>query len=75
MGKIIEGLFGSKGPTKKEIRTFLKKKGKSRTICYVLITCSEAKKDGKMQVEMKYEGDKCLASYLIDSASKIMEGE
>lgn len=36
--------------------------------CYVLITCGEPSEDGKMQVEMTYEGDACLAAYLIESA-------
>ncbi|MCH9620897.1 MAG: hypothetical protein S4CHLAM20_03050 [Chlamydiia bacterium] len=75
MGKIIEGLFGRKGIPKKDVKNFLKRKSKSRTICYVLITCHESKEDGKMDVEMKYEGDKYLASYMIDTASKIMQGE
>jgi hypothetical protein len=75
MGKIIEGLFGKRGLSKKSIRSFLKKKKKTRTICYVLITCSESTVDGKMDVEMKFEGDKYLASYMIDTASKIMRRE
>lgn len=36
--------------------------------CYVLITCSKISKDGKMKVEMDYEGDACLASYLLQTA-------
>jgi hypothetical protein len=75
MSKLLRGLFSKKGLSKKDIREFLNKNGKSRTICYVLITCGEAKADGKMDVEMKYEGDKWLAAYMIESASKIIEGE
>ena len=41
--------------------------------CYVLITCSEPTTDGKMEVEMTYEGDACLAAYLIESAHGIMD--
>lgn len=40
--------------------------------CYVLITCEEPSEDGKMQVEMTYEGDECLAAYLIESAQVFM---
>lgn len=36
--------------------------------CYVLITCSDISEDGKMEVEMNYEGDACLASYLLHEA-------
>jgi hypothetical protein len=41
--------------------------------CYVLITCGKPTKDGKMQVEMTYEGDATLAAYLIESAHGIMD--
>ncbi len=36
--------------------------------CYVLITCGQPSKDGKMQVELTYEGDPHLAAYLLESA-------
>lgn len=38
------------------------------SVCYVLITCEEAAADGNMQVEMTYEGDATLASYLLHGA-------
>jgi hypothetical protein len=41
--------------------------------CYVLITCSQPAADGKMEVELNYEGDEDLAAYLIDSASQVFE--
>lgn len=41
--------------------------------CYVLITCGRPSSDGHMQVEMTYEGDKVLASYLLESALGLME--
>ncbi|MCX6986805.1 MAG: hypothetical protein NT065_01410 [Chlamydiae bacterium] len=41
--------------------------------CYVLIRCGKPSALGKMQVEMTYEGDPTLASYLIESASNIIE--
>ncbi len=40
--------------------------------CYVLITCTKPSEDGKMQVEMTYEGDECLAAYLIESAQEFI---
>lgn len=39
-----------------------------KNACYVLITCSEPSEDGKMEVEMTYEGDAVLAAYLVESA-------
>jgi hypothetical protein len=41
--------------------------------CYVLITCSDPTKEGKMEVEMSYEGDEMLAAFLIDNASQVFD--
>ena len=49
--------------------------GNEKLICYVLISCYEPKNDGSMQVEMTYEGDKILASYLIKSAQGMIDKE
>ena len=43
-------------------------KKSDRCAAYVLITCAPADAAGEMQVEMTYEGDKVLASYLLHSA-------
>ena len=43
--------------------------------CYVLITCGKPAEDGKMQVEMTYEGDSSLAAFLIESAQDIIDGQ
>ncbi len=43
--------------------------------CYVLITCGKPAKDGKMQVEMTYEGDSSLAAFLIESAHDIIDNQ
>ena len=48
---------------RKLIRQALKKQA-----CYVLITCDEPSEDGQMSVEMMYEGDAALASYLVQGA-------
>ena len=42
-------------------------------LCYVLITCTAPQEDGSMQVEMNYEGDATLASYLIKGAQEIID--
>ena len=41
--------------------------------CYVLITCGQPTEEGNMQVEMTYEGDACLAAYLIESAQGFID--
>lgn len=46
----------------------VKRKISRKTICYVLITCNEPEEDGYMDVEMCYDGDTMLASYLVHSA-------
>ncbi len=72
MSKIIEGLFDEYGPSKRDVRAIVKRKKSGRTVCYVLLTCSEPNKDGTMEVEMKYEGEVWLASYLIKTAQGII---
>ncbi len=41
--------------------------------CYVLITCNKPSDNGEMQVEMTYEGDVLLASYLLQGAQTLMD--
>jgi len=43
--------------------------------CYVLITCGQPSEDGQMQVEMTYQGDATLASYLIQGAQCFIDQE
>jgi len=43
--------------------------------CYVLITCGEPTEDGQMQVEMTYQGDATLASYLLQGAQSYIDDE
>lgn len=43
--------------------------------CYVLITCGKPAADGQMQVEMTYQGDVSLASYLIQGAQMFIDQE
>jgi len=42
---------------------------------YVLVTCKPACPEGKMQVEMSYDGDPVLAAYLMEGASEYLEEE
>ena len=41
--------------------------------CYVLITCEKPNAEGKMEVEMTYEGDASLASYLLQGAQSVID--
>jgi hypothetical protein len=41
--------------------------------CFVLITCTAPSDDGKMDVQMCYEGDEVLASYLVDNAQQVFD--
>ena len=41
--------------------------------CYILVTCSPPSSEGSLQVEMLYEGDPVLASYLLEDAHRIMQ--
>ncbi len=43
--------------------------------CFVLITCDEPTEQGRIEVEMSYEGDPALAAYLIESAGTFIEEE
>lgn len=46
---------------------------KENCACYVLITCSEPNSDGKMEVEMNYQGDETLAAFLVENASQVFD--
>ena len=50
----------------------LKKNLAKNHACYVLITCDEPNEEGKMQVEMTYEGDASLAAYILQGAQSIV---
>jgi hypothetical protein len=43
--------------------------------CFILITCDNKSSDGNMNVNMTYEGDPALASYLLDGAKARVDAE
>ncbi len=59
--------------SKKKMPADVHKELAEQNACYVLITCGEPSIDGKMEVEMTYQGDASLAAYLIESAQGIMD--
>lgn len=58
-----------------EVLNQLKKLIKKKKACYIVITCDEPAKGGQMQVDMAYEGDEVLASYLLENAQSIIQSE
>ena len=69
MRKLVKGLFWPQRKSTVEIKKALSE----NNTCYVLITCTETSKDGKMEVEMSYDGDPVLAAYLVESAQNIID--
>jgi hypothetical protein len=59
----------------KQSKELIKKSLAKSHACYVLITCDSPGADGngEMQVEMDYDGDPFLASYLIQGAQSIID--
>jgi hypothetical protein len=43
--------------------------------CYVLISCGKPSADGQLQVEMTYEGEASVASYLLQGAQFYIDQE
>lgn len=43
--------------------------------CKIFISCDQPSADGKMSVEMTYEGDPSLAAYLLERAQSFIEHE
>lgn len=48
---------------------------KKKHACYILITCDEPTEDGQMQIEMTYEGDTTIASYLLQGAQAYINAQ
>ncbi|MFZ0564897.1 MAG: hypothetical protein WAM28_01725 [Chlamydiales bacterium] len=73
----MEELFygGGKADRTTKGKRAKKKTQKEDQACYVLITCGHPSADGKLAIEMTYEGDPILASYLLKSAQGFIEEE
>lgn len=62
--------------TQRKIQPLVRKMRRSKkNACYVLITCGEPTEDGRMHVEMTYEGDTLLAAYLLENAQSILDDQ
>ena len=75
MRKALSSLLKRAHEPKSKVPRDLKNVLPKNNACYVLITCGEPSEDGKMEVEMTYEGDASLAAYLIESAQGFIDGE
>jgi hypothetical protein len=75
MVKINFSSVKKRGSRKKVALERIRNTLRNNHACYVLITCSDPSDEGKMEVEMSYDGDHCLASYLVDSAQNILEDQ
>lgn len=58
---------------KKGVSKELRKALATNHSAYVLITCGSPSDDGRMNVEMTYEGDPALAAYLLQTAQSFVE--
>jgi len=73
MGKGIVSINQKLQKSNQEVLAKLKESLGSKWACCVLITCTEPAKDGKMEVEMNFEGDETLAAFLVENASQVFE--
>lgn len=73
MSKEIVKIGQPKKEAKEMTLEMIKKTLRDKHACYVLITCSAPTSEGKMDVEMNYEGDEMLASFLVDNASQVFD--
>lgn len=60
---------------KRDVHKAIKKTLSNTHACYVLITCDSPNETGHMNVQMSYEGDSALASYLIHGAQSFFDEE
>lgn len=72
MAKFLKSLFAKSKQTTSDDPPLVENLMENHA-CYVLITCSKPTADGKMEVEMTYEGDRILASYLVQSAQGLLD--
>jgi hypothetical protein len=66
-------LISVKKQLQEETLSRIKKELEDLCACYVLVTCSSPAKDGKMEVEMSFEGDEDLAALLVQNASQVFD--
>lgn len=60
---------------KDDLHRNVKKILANKHTCYILITCEEPSQGGEMSVQMSYEGDPVLASYLLQGAQSVVDND
>ncbi len=73
MGKKVIKMTQQQSASHEGALSNIKKASGGKCACCVIITCSESSKDGKMEVEMSFDGEESLASFLVDNAAQIFE--
>jgi hypothetical protein len=73
MGKTITAIQERSKKSNEEMLSKMKEKLGAKWSCCVLITCTEPEENGKMEVEMTFEGDEMLAAFLVDNAAQVFE--
>ena len=73
MGKKVFQMSQEKRESSEVAVSRIKKSLGERCACCVLITCSAPTEDGKMEVEMSFEGEESLAGFLIENASQVFD--
>jgi hypothetical protein len=65
--------FKGKKMKAKNVKENLESELSKQHACYVLITCDHPDKEGQMKINMSYQGDQALASYLVEGAQAYLE--
>ncbi len=73
MGKKIIQIDQEKSESHQVAFSKIKNAMGDKCACCVIITCSEPSSDGKMDVEMSFEGEESLAAFLIENASQVFD--
>lgn len=73
MSRVLGDVLSCEGTMIKQIDKDIRDKLAKKHACYVLVTCDQPSDDGKMNVEMSYEGDPALASFLLQGAQEYFE--
>lgn len=73
MSKLSVLYSNKEKPSKELTREEIKQALQDKYACYVLVTCSAPCEKGEMQVELSYDGEESLASYLLESAQSILK--
>lgn len=60
-------------PSTEVVMSKVKKALGDQCACFVLITCTQPNAEGKMNVEMHFEGEESLAAFLVDNASQVFD--